>query len=279
MEKFISKIKELRTENKLTTRQLAEAIGVSQSYLSQLENGYRTNPPTTDVIKNLSYALKYDYFSLLRLAGYLPSSITPDALIEGIPITEKRRFLESKKIKVTGELSEENIEKTFLARFKEKALIGDWISLLRERTGKSLVRVAIESDLTTEEVIDIEMNKFKPSYKQTLRIGEALGVEDLPSWIVSIPNDAKELLDSITERREQTVNVMFQYPKWEWVEGDKPYEKFENEVLPEEARQRFLYLENLLTMNENIYLNKKILSKQEKERALKILKLVFNEEE
>lgn len=275
MEKFINKIKKLRAENQLTTRELADAIGVSQSYLSQLENGYRAKPPSSEVIKNLSSALNYDYFTLMRLAGYFPKDTNQNDLIEDIPLETKKLFLIEKGISIDG-INDENIGSLFLTHFKESASIGDWVKLLRESTGKSYVRLAVESDLTTEEVIDIESGNYVPSNEKLLKLGMALGAEDLPKWVVL--KDVKAVMDGVSDRRKENIELVFHYPKWEWAQGDSPYEKVESEIMPEEARQRFLYLENLLSMDENIFLNKRLLTKSQKQRALKILQLVFEEE-
>lgn len=71
LESFIKLIKELREERGLSTRQLAEEVGVSQSYLSHLENGRRSSAPSPIILEKLAAALgNVTYATLLKEAGY-----------------------------------------------------------------------------------------------------------------------------------------------------------------------------------------------------------------
>ena len=55
---FGEKIKQLRTEKNLTQPQLAEAIGIEQSYLSKLEND--KSIPSADIFQAILKALSVD---------------------------------------------------------------------------------------------------------------------------------------------------------------------------------------------------------------------------
>src|SRR5690625_4813474 len=68
--KFGSYIRKLRNDRELTIRQLELYSGVSNSYLSQLENGKR-GIPSPEIIKKLSKGLKIDYNLLMIKAGYM----------------------------------------------------------------------------------------------------------------------------------------------------------------------------------------------------------------
>lgn len=63
-------VRELRKSKRLTLVQLAEKTGLSQPYLSQIENNKR-GMPSQEIIENLSKALEVDYLTLLKEAGYL----------------------------------------------------------------------------------------------------------------------------------------------------------------------------------------------------------------
>lgn len=63
-------IRKLRNEREMTIRQLELYSGVSNSYLSQLENGKR-GIPSPDIIKKLAKGLKADYKELMIKAGYI----------------------------------------------------------------------------------------------------------------------------------------------------------------------------------------------------------------
>lgn len=66
-------IRKLRKEREMTIRQLELYSGVSNSYLSQLENGKR-GIPSPDILKKLAKGLKVDYVFLMRKAGYVEES-------------------------------------------------------------------------------------------------------------------------------------------------------------------------------------------------------------
>lgn len=58
-------------------RSVASRSGVSDSYLSQIENG-KIKSPSFDIIRRLAEALKHPYLDLLDKAGYLPKEIPPE---------------------------------------------------------------------------------------------------------------------------------------------------------------------------------------------------------
>lgn len=57
----------------LTLRQVEEASGVSNAYLSQLENGEIRNP-SPQILHKLSESLNLDYEALMQLAGHIRKS-------------------------------------------------------------------------------------------------------------------------------------------------------------------------------------------------------------
>lgn len=62
-------LKEQRTANRLSLRQLAEATGVSNPYLSQIERGLRR--PSAEVLQSLAKALRVSAETLYVRAGML----------------------------------------------------------------------------------------------------------------------------------------------------------------------------------------------------------------
>lgn len=72
-EEFGKFIKELRTKRQLTTRQLELKSGVSNSYISQIENGKRGIPKPA-ILSKLAPALKIPYDELMNYAGYMNNS-------------------------------------------------------------------------------------------------------------------------------------------------------------------------------------------------------------
>lgn len=81
-------IRKLRNDRKLTIRQLELYSSVSNSYLSQLENGKR-GIPSPDILKKLSKGLKHPYSDLLEKAGYIDESDKSDEANERDAIIHK----------------------------------------------------------------------------------------------------------------------------------------------------------------------------------------------
>jgi SOS-response transcriptional repressor LexA len=77
--KFGEKLKELRKNKGLKIRELESLAGVSNAYLSQLENGKR-GKPSPDIIKKLAPHLGVTYTELMKLAGYITEDINQEAL-------------------------------------------------------------------------------------------------------------------------------------------------------------------------------------------------------
>ncbi|MEN9406609.1 MAG: hypothetical protein RLZ12_893 [Bacillota bacterium] len=71
-------LKELREAVQLSIGELSRLSGVSQPYLSQIENGHR-GIPSIEVLKKLVEPLKVDYKEFLAKAGYLHDSAMVEA--------------------------------------------------------------------------------------------------------------------------------------------------------------------------------------------------------
>ena len=63
-------IRSLRKSKKITLVQMAEKTGLSQPYLSQIENN-KKGTPSPELLRTISEALEVDYFELMVQAGYL----------------------------------------------------------------------------------------------------------------------------------------------------------------------------------------------------------------
>lgn len=88
-------IKQKRTEKNISTRELARRSGVSQPYISQLENN-KDISPTNDMLKKLAKGLGISYIELLQKAGILEEDIADgenELLKENIRLNEENRKL------------------------------------------------------------------------------------------------------------------------------------------------------------------------------------------
>lgn len=61
-------LKEYRKARRITQKELADAVGVTQAYISTLESGKRKNP-SMDVLVRISKVLKVDIRKLIRIEG------------------------------------------------------------------------------------------------------------------------------------------------------------------------------------------------------------------
>jgi transcriptional regulator with XRE-family HTH domain len=88
-EKLGETIRRLRKDNKLTQAQLAEAIGVDESYISKIETGRLSYTPSEDTLRLLAQVLKADSLELLSLAQK-----TPEELQSVVGSASAREFFE-----------------------------------------------------------------------------------------------------------------------------------------------------------------------------------------
>ncbi|HZQ99938.1 MAG TPA: helix-turn-helix transcriptional regulator [Chloroflexota bacterium] len=69
---FGQRIKELRTQHRLTQRQLAERAHVDVTYLSKIENDRLEHTPSIKTLQDLARALDVDELELMDLANKVP---------------------------------------------------------------------------------------------------------------------------------------------------------------------------------------------------------------
>jgi SOS regulatory protein LexA len=80
---FGAYLKSLRQQNKLTIRQLMDKSGVSNAYLSQLENGKR-GLPSPEILMKIHGPLKVGYDELMEKAGYISPKVRSELLVETV---------------------------------------------------------------------------------------------------------------------------------------------------------------------------------------------------
>ncbi len=101
---FGEKLRALRQQKKLTLRALAEATGMSFTYLSKIENGRVPYTPSPEKIRLLAEALGVDSLELLRAADKVPPEM--------------------------AELTAHPAARKFIERAREVASPEDWDALL-----------------------------------------------------------------------------------------------------------------------------------------------------
>ena len=75
MSDFASTLKSLRTERKITQRELAEKVEVDFTYISKMENSQLKNTPSAETIIKIAHALDGDADQLMLLAKKIPDTI------------------------------------------------------------------------------------------------------------------------------------------------------------------------------------------------------------
>ena len=78
---FGSYLRDLRRARRLTLRVVEEQSGVSNSYLSQVENGH-IRQPSPYILQKLAEAYGVAYETLMRRAGYMQAASAPTAVHE-----------------------------------------------------------------------------------------------------------------------------------------------------------------------------------------------------
>lgn len=74
-------IADLRNEKRMSQRELAEKSGISNTEISRIEAGKRSNP-TPATLKALSDALGIEYRDMMKMAGYLEEMHDHDKFYE-----------------------------------------------------------------------------------------------------------------------------------------------------------------------------------------------------
>lgn len=75
--KLGEKIRSTRTKIGMTQAQLANKVGVVESYISKIENGRLPYSPSAQTLRLLAKELELDPLDLLSLAEKAPDEITP----------------------------------------------------------------------------------------------------------------------------------------------------------------------------------------------------------
>jgi transcriptional regulator with XRE-family HTH domain len=86
-------IREQREQAKISLRQLAQAAGVSNPYLSQIERGLRR--PSADILQQIARGLRISAEALYVQAGFLedrpPGQGVRDAVLADPDLTERQK--------------------------------------------------------------------------------------------------------------------------------------------------------------------------------------------
>ena len=86
-------IREQREQARISLRQLAQAAGISNPYLSQIERGLRR--PSADILQQIAKGLRISAEALYVQAGFLedtpPGSVVREAVLTDTELTERQK--------------------------------------------------------------------------------------------------------------------------------------------------------------------------------------------
>jgi HTH-type transcriptional regulator, competence development regulator len=103
---FGRKLKEIRKEKKITLLDLKAKTGYSDSYLSQIENGYKDLPKPA-LLRKLAIGLDVSPIYLMNLAGYSDSYIDVENDLVKIKGNNPKYLNEMRDVNVTLPCTEE----------------------------------------------------------------------------------------------------------------------------------------------------------------------------
>ena len=90
-------VRRRRQQSGLTQEQVADQVGISKPYLSNIETGKAKNPPTDRVLRSLELTLSFEANELTKLAHF---ARTP------VDVRQEHEFLEAELQKLRGVLKE-----------------------------------------------------------------------------------------------------------------------------------------------------------------------------
>ncbi len=95
---FGEAIRHWRTERKMNLQRLAVAAECAKSYLSMIENGVKTNPPSDELIGRLEWALRLPRGELLKLAHWQTTPPTIKRQMEAMEGTRRAALAQLREL-------------------------------------------------------------------------------------------------------------------------------------------------------------------------------------
>lgn len=241
MSNFGDYLKELRGNRSL--REMEKITGLSHTYLSSLEKGY--DPRSKKERKPTPETLK-------KLADTLNVSY--------FELMEKADYWKTADV---NELFEKRRQKETNLRMDKQLFENHYLSYLSlSKEIKSLKELYSQQKPLNDE----ETKKMKTKLKKLL--AEEMNLDEVMKSYIDKMNILTLEINELDNILESAI---------EYESGKEIREVLED--FYGDTRKQKISLENLFTSNDDIYLNSKLLSKQDKEKALQILKLAFESRE
>jgi transcriptional regulator with XRE-family HTH domain len=178
-QEFGEYMKSLRKSAGLTLAELGEKLGLSHSYLSQIETG-KKSIPSPDILKKLAELLGKNYVELMDAAGYLP-----DGLFEELNL--KRENVSARDLPY-ADATPLNVKD-----------FGEWLKEVRESGNISLSKLEELTGYPSSIFAEIEAGEHTPTPELLGKLSEPFGI--LYSDLLMLAGHDRELIDAA--RREQ----------------------------------------------------------------------------
>lgn len=187
-------IKDVRIRKGLTSRKLAEKSGVSQPYISQLENG-KNNNPSPEILKKLSETLDISYTKLMEMAGYIEEKNPLEKAIDnysGIMDEIKRVILYKKNLDIHLQSLKERIENL---NKQEEVLI------FENNNIKEKLNLYNQEDQITKEHVSLLEKQINLFNQQEIIKKQQIELNHMLDSIISRSND-------FTKTKENLLNAL-----------------------------------------------------------------------
>ena len=222
-------IRRKRKEKKLTLKQLADEIGLSQTYLSQIELGDRKASP--EIIKKLAKVFNLPHLYLMEKAGY----------------TGKTDRMENLRAQL--------------------------LSLQEEKMKHNIRSAQIAVGLTRGDLSEVDRK-----YGEKISNDTNLAIQRLDEAIKETQNyiGALEALEKGLDLSRELNKNFGGFGNPEEIPTEEIKSTLENSGYLKELNQSQTDLETFFNSAQELTINGKILTDEEKQKALQILKLTFD---
>lgn len=208
------RIARLRKNKGLSARKLARLSGVSQAYISQIENGVYSNPHP-DILEKLARVLEVTHMELMLEAGLIKETDHLEKSIESNKlklVKRKNKALKTDK-KLTGihqniELIRKNIQETNDLEEKEQ-LTADLMAFLTKLELEQTKTVSLMEEIA---VLRVELHRQMELY-QALKMERMnlsnISLDQCLNADTNITFNGKELTAEDKEKVYQMLSIMF----------------------------------------------------------------------
>lgn len=242
-------LKKIRKEKKLTLRELAEKSGVSNSYLSQLENG-KTKNPTTEVLQKIASGLDVNFVDLI-ISEQDKNAINKS--LKNLPVEKLQTHLDESIF-----LSYDAI--TVMDK-SEKERFGESFRETREYFEISIEDISEKTGIPEKDIIALENGELNRNLTG-IEISKILSNYQLFHFSIGRKSD-------LNVNNKEYLQLKIDIPKT-IIENDGISNNI-RVLSDKQALERFFNLENILRTFKDVNFNGKQIDPEYREKILKAI--------